>query len=167
MDDLTVVAELVEEEDPLAGLPLDALGDDVEILISEGSISFRISNEILFPSGQAQLTAPGLAVLDRLTQVLNATDHRIAVEGHTDDVRFAGRGELLDNWDLSVKRATSIVRILLEGTKISPERITAAGRSEYLPLDPAKTSEARQRNRRTEIILSPNLDELFDILDTN
>jgi len=82
-------------------------------------------------------------------------------------VRFPERGELLDNWDLSVKRATSIVRILLDGTKISPVRITAAGRSQFLPVDPAKTPEARQKNRRTEIILTPKLDELFEILESN
>ena len=70
-----------------------------------------------------------------------------------------------DNWDLSVLRATSIVRILLDGSGIDPDRITVAGRGEYLPIDPASTSEARRKNRRTEIILSPNLDELFRILD--
>jgi chemotaxis protein MotB len=74
---------------------------------------------------------------------------------------------LLDNWDLSVKRATSIVRILLEGSKIEQARISASGRSEYHPIDPAKTPEARQKNRRTEIILTPKLDELFEILEGN
>jgi len=83
------------------------------------------------------------------------------IEGHTDDVPFNGSGNVIDNWDLSVKRATSIVRILLQNKEINPERITASGRAEFVPLDNAKTKEARQRNRRTEIILSPNMDELM------
>ena len=76
-------------------------------------------------------------------------------------------GGVNDNWDLSTKRATAIVKIILGNSKIDPKRLIASGRGEFLPIDPAKTAEARTKNRRTEIILSPKLDELFKILDTN
>jgi chemotaxis protein MotB len=87
------------------------------------------------------------------------------VEGHTDDVPMHGNGDIKDNWDLSVMRATSIVKILLQDAKINPSRLMASGVSEYDPVDPAKTSQARQKNRRTDIILTPKLDELFKILN--
>lgn len=86
------------------------------------------------------------------------------IEGHTDDVQVLSGSAYKDNWDLSVLRATSIARILLEGSSINPQRITTAGRSQFMPVDPAKTTEARQKNRRTEIILSPKLDELYQLI---
>lgn len=94
-------------------------------------------------------------------------DINIMVEGHTDDVPVLKGSRFQDNWDLSVLRATSVIRVILENSKIDPKRITAAGRGEYLPIDPRKTPDARQKNRRTEIILTPKLDELFKILETN
>jgi chemotaxis protein MotB len=78
-----------------------------------------------------------------------------------------GKGEIKDNWDLSVMRATSIVKIIVQNAKIDPTRLMAAGRGEFMPLDPAKTPEARKKNRRTEIILTPKLDELLKVLETN
>jgi chemotaxis protein MotB len=94
-------------------------------------------------------------------------DINIVVEGHTDDVPMRGSGEIKDNWDLSVKRATSIVKILLQNSSMDPKRVSAAGRGPYFPIDAAKTAEARAKNRRTEIILTPKLDELFQILENN
>ena len=87
------------------------------------------------------------------------------VEGHTDDVPYRSNGQLKDNLDLSAKRATTVVRLLLENKQIAPSRIIAAGRGESLPVDPAKTSEARAKNRRTEIILTPKLDELMQLME--
>jgi len=78
-----------------------------------------------------------------------------------------GKGEIKDNWDLSVMRATSIVKIITKYSSVDPKRLTAAGRGEYSPLDPAKSAEARKKNRRTEIILTPKLDELFKVLESN
>jgi chemotaxis protein MotB len=89
----------------------------------------------------------------------------VMIEGHTDDVQVLTGSSYKDNWDLSVLRATSIVRILLEGSSINPQRLTTAGRSQYQPVDAATTAEARQKNRRTEIILSPKLDELFKLVE--
>ena len=88
----------------------------------------------------------------------------IVVEGHTDNVPYNGRGVLIDNWDLSVKRATSVLRILLETGKMPASRIQASGRADSVPVDQANTSEARRKNRRTEIILAPNLDQILSTL---
>ena len=110
----------------------------------------------------------GIEALKKLAKVLEQnTDINILVEGHTDDVPMKGSGEIKDNWDLSAMRATSIVKIIVSSSKTDPRRLTAAGRGEYLPIDPAKTPEARKKNRRTEIILAPKLDELLKILETN
>jgi chemotaxis protein MotB len=89
------------------------------------------------------------------------------VEGHTDDVPMNGTGEIKDNWDLSVLRATSVTKIILKNGNIDAKRIVSAGRGEFFPLDPAKTPEARKKNRRTEIILTPKLDELLKVLGNN
>ena len=107
-----------------------------------------------------------MKALKQLAKVLEQNaDISIMVEGHTDDLAYKGVGDMKDNWDLSVMRATSVVKILLSNGNIDPKRITAAGRGEYFPLDPAKTTDARAKNRRTEIILTPKLDELFKVLD--
>ncbi len=95
------------------------------------------------------------------------TDINILIEGHTDDVPMTGKGDIKDNWDLSVMRATAIVKIITKNSTVDPRRLTAAGRGEYFPIDPAKTVDARKKNRRTEIILTPKLDELFKVLETN
>ncbi|MZP82222.1 MAG: OmpA family protein [Rikenellaceae bacterium] len=143
-------------------------GKGLSVKLQNGKVYVSLDERLMFKSGSHVVDANGVAAMKQLIPVLEQNpDINIMVEGHTDDVRFPERGELLDNWDLSVKRATSIVRILLDGTKISPVRITAAGRSQFLPVDPAKTPEARQKNRRTEIILTPKLDELFEILESN
>jgi len=97
----------------------------------------------------------------------NNTDINVLIEGHTDNVPYTGAGQLKDNWDLSVMRATAIVKIILENDKIDPKRLSASGRSEYLPVETGNTPEARAKNRRTEIILTPKLDELLKIIETN
>ncbi len=143
-------------------------GKGLSVKLQNGKVYVSLDEKLMFKSGSHEVDANGVAALKQLIPVLEQNpDINIMVEGHTDDVPFPKRGELQDNWDLSVKRATSIVRILLQGTSIAPQRITASGRSEYLPVNPAKTTEARQRNRRTEIILTPKLDELFEILEDN
>ena len=89
------------------------------------------------------------------------------VEGHTDNVPLKGKGDIEDNWDLSVKRATSVVKIITGSSKVNPKRLTAAGRSEYVPLDVTNTADGRKKNRRIEVILTPKLDELFQLLEAN
>ena len=89
------------------------------------------------------------------------------IEGHTDNVPYKGAGQVKDNWDLSVLRATAVVKAILSNKNIAPSRLSASGRSEYYPIDPSNTAEARAKNRRTEIILTPKLDELFQIINQN
>jgi chemotaxis protein MotB len=132
-----------------------------------GKIYVSLEEKLLFASGSTEVDSRGKTALHKLATVLEQNpDINITIEGHTDDVPIVQGSKFIDNWDLSVQRATAIIRILLDGTKINPKRLTASGRSQYQPVEVGKTSEARQRNRRTEIILTPNLGELFNILDT-
>lgn len=142
--------------------------DGLTIVQKNGKVYVSLEESLLFSSGSYNVDPKGKTVLRKLGDVLEAnSDINILVEGHTDNVPYNGSGQLKDNWDLSVKRATSVVKILLENSTIDPSRLTAAGRSEYVPLAPNQTKEGRSKNRRTEIILTPKLDELFEILGTN
>ncbi len=134
-----------------------------------GKIYVSMEEKLLFKTGSYKVDPRGQEALKKLARVLEKNpDINIMIEGHTDNVPYINHGgQIQDNWDLSVKRATSVVRILLQNSTIDPKRLTAAGRGEYLPVDPRNTPEARRKNRRTEIILTPNLDELFDIIDNN
>jgi len=132
-----------------------------------GKIYVSMEEKLLFKTGSYTVDLRGQEALKKLARVLEKNpDINIMIEGHTDNVPYINHGgQILDNWDLSVKRATSVVRILLQNSTIDPKRLTAAGRGEYMPVDPRNTPDARRKNRRTEIILTPNLDELFDIID--
>ncbi len=131
-----------------------------------GKVYVSLEEKLLFKSGQWAVDPKGKEALRKLAGVLATNkDVNIMIEGHTDDVPYNGSGPIKDNWDLSVKRATSILKILLNAGNIDPQRLIAAGRGEYLPIDDQKTPEARRKNRRTEIILTPNLNELFEILE--
>lgn len=133
-----------------------------------GKVYVSMDEALLFASGKYEVAPKGADALKKLAKVLETNaDINIMVEGHTDNVPYKGNDQILDNWDLSVKRATTVARILLKNTSIAPIRITAAGRSEYFPVDKANTPEARSKNRRTEIILTPKLDELLKIIESN
>jgi chemotaxis protein MotB len=133
-----------------------------------GKVYVSMDESLLFASGKTDVQPKGVEALKNVAKVLEQNvDINIMVEGHTDDVPMKGAGEIKDNWDLSVMRATSVTKILMQNAKIEPTRITAAGRGEFFPLDPAKTPEARKKNRRTEIILTPKLDELLKVLGSN
>ncbi len=133
-----------------------------------GKVYVSMDEALLFASGKYEVASKGADALKKLAKVLETNvDINVMVEGHTDNVPYKGSDQILDNWDLSVKRATTVIRILLSNSTIAPVRITAAGRSEYFPVDKANTSEARSKNRRTEIILTPKLDELLKIIETN
>ena len=113
-----------------------------------------------------ETASTGKDALMKLANVLaDNPDIAIMVEGHTDNVPYKGSGQVKDNWDLSVMRATSVTKIILDNKSVDPKRITSAGRGEYFPIDGANNSEARQKNRRTEIILTPNMDEFMKILN--
>ena len=131
-----------------------------------GKVYISLEEKLLFPSGSTNVDPRGVSALKKLAAVLEQNrDINIMIEGHTDDVPVKPGSRFADNWDLSTQRATAIIRILLDGTTIDPKRLTASGRGEYYPIDPRKTDEARQKNRRTEIILEPNLDEVFELLN--
>lgn len=133
-----------------------------------GKVYVSLDEQLLFKTGQWEVDPKGQQALANLAEVLGQNpDINVLVEGHTDNVLMRGTGEVKDNWDLSVMRATAVTRILLKNKAIEPRRITSAGRGEFFPIDEAKTPEARQKNRRTEIILTPRLDEIFRILENN
>ncbi|MBN1119064.1 MAG: OmpA family protein [Bacteroidales bacterium] len=143
-------------------------GQGLTITKKNGKVYVSLDEKLLFGSGSTEVDARGVSALKKLAVVLEQNpDINITIEGHTDDVPVIPGSAMKDNWDLSVKRATAIIRILLDNSSINPKRLTASGRGEFLPVDPAKTAEARQKNRRTEIILTPNLDEIFEILEGN
>lgn len=133
-----------------------------------GKVYVSLEENLLFKTGSYSVDPAGQAALESLSEVLAANpDINIMVEGHTDNVPLNGSGQIKDNWDLSVMRATAVTKIILKNVDIDPSRITAAGRSKYVPLDEADTPQARRKNRRTEIILTPDLSEVFDIIQTN
>jgi len=133
-----------------------------------GKVYVSLEESLLFASGKINVEKKGVEALKKLATVLGQnSDINVLVEGHTDNVPMKGAGEIKDNWDLSALRATSIIKILTADGSVDPKRLTAAGRGEYFPIDSSNTAEARKKNRRTEIILTPKLDELFKILETN
>jgi chemotaxis protein MotB len=140
--------------------------DGLTVSIRQGKVYVSLDEKLLFKSGSIVVDPAGVNALKRLAIILEQNpDISITIEGHTDNVPLTANASMADNWDLSVKRATSIVRILLGSAKIAPSRLTAAGRGEFVPVDAANTPTARQKNRRTEIILMPKLDELFQMLE--
>lgn len=137
------------------------------VTMKNGKVYVSLDEKLLFKSASWDIDANGRNALKKLAGVLEKNpDIQIMIEGHTDNVPYnPGSGQLKDNWDLSVKRATTVVRTLLEGTNIDAKRLTASGRSEYLPVDSRNTTDARTKNRRTEIILTPDLTELYRLID--
>jgi len=139
----------------------------LSVTIRDGKVYVSLEEKLLFKTASWEIDANGRNALRKLAAVLEKNpDIQITIEGHTDNVPYTpSGGQLRDNWDLSVKRATTVVRELLESARIDPKRLTAAGRSQYLPVDPRNTPEARQKNRRTEIILTPDLSELYNLIN--
>ena len=143
-------------------------GKGLTVMQKNGKVYVSLEDKLLFKSGSYDIDPQGANAIKELAKVLAVnTDINVMIEGHTDDVPYKGKSELKDNWDLSVKRATTVVRALLQNPNVDPQRIVAAGHSEYVPLDRENTAAARQKNRRTEIILTPKLDELLNILEAN
>ncbi len=141
-------------------------GKGLTITQRDGKVYVSMDDKLLFKSGSFDIDPNGARAVRDLAVVLAANpDIEVMVEGHTDTVPYRGSGQLKDNLDLSVKRATTVTRLLLENQGIAPERIISAGRGEWLPVDTADSDAARQRNRRTEIILSPKLDELLQLAE--
>ncbi|UJH89968.1 OmpA family protein [Antarcticibacterium sp. 1MA-6-2] len=132
----------------------------------DGKVYVSMENKLLFNSGSWAVNAEGKKAVQQLGAVLAQNpDIAVLIEGHTDNVPYGGSGQLQDNWDLSTKRATAIVQILRENNKIDPQNLTAAGRGEYAPVASNETSEGKAKNRRIEVILTPKLDEISQLLN--
>lgn len=146
-----------------------AIGDlddeDIQIQVDKGAVFVSISDKFLFKSGSYRLNSSAMTVISKVAKILEAKpDFEVMVEGHTDNVSYR-KGELEDNWDLSTKRATSIVRVLQKDFEIDPARMTAAGRAEYVPVTENETPEGRAKNRRTRIIILPKLDQFYGMIE--
>jgi len=138
---------------------------DINIKVDKGVVYVDISDKLLFKSGSYDVTERAKEVLGKVATVLkNQPEIEFMVEGHTDNVPYKG-GVLQDNWDLSVKRATAVVRILQKQYGLDPAKMAAAGRSEYKPLEDNSTREGRAANRRTRIVILPQLDQFFKLLE--
>ncbi len=139
---------------------------DINIKVDKGVVYVDISDKLLFKSGSYEITDRAKEVLGKVAKVLNnQPEIEFMVEGHTDSLPISIPG-IQDNWDLSVKRATTVVRVLQNTYGLDPKRMTAAGRSQYLPLATNTTSEGRSVNRRTRIVILPQLDQFFKLLET-
>jgi chemotaxis protein MotB len=133
--------------------------------IRNGKVYVSLTDKLLFPSGSIVIDEKGKQALTQLAEVLKQQPEiNIAVEGHTDSQKINNLGQIKDNWDLSVLRSTSVVRYLTEVSKVESVRMTATGRGEFQPLVPNTNAESRSKNRRIEIVLSPKLDELYDLI---
>ena len=146
---------------------LDDINDaDIEIKVEKSAVFISISDKMLFKTGSYDVNEKALTVLGKVAQVLNSRPEiEFMVEGHTDNVPIK-KNCILDNWDLSTKRATSVVRILQNQFKIDPKRITAGGRGEYLPVAANDDAAGKNLNRRTRIVILPQLDQFFKLLES-
>jgi len=138
--------------------------NDLSVYQKDGKVYVSLSENLLFPSGSAVVNPKGVDALAKLAAVLNLnSDVSVNIEGHTDSIPI--RGKYQDNWDLSTARANAIVRILVNNYKVNPRKVTATGHSYDDPIATNSTPEGRAKNRRTEIILTPNLEEMYNLLD--
>jgi len=142
--------------------------NDLTVNIKNGKVYVSLAEQLLFASGSVEVDSKGVTALQQLAKAIkDQRDLNIMVEGHTDNVPVSKKSQYMqDNWDLSVMRATAITKILTKAG-VSPKQITASGRGEYIALSPNDTPQNRQKNRRTEIIITPDMDELFKILEAN
>lgn len=141
---------------------------DLTVSVKNGKVYVSLSEQLLFKSGSTSVDPKGVNALQQLAKAIkDQQDLNVMVEGHTDDIPMSRTSQFMnDNWDLSVLRATSIIRILTKAG-VPENQVIAAGRGEYVPVATNETKEGRQKNRRTDIIITPDLDELFEILEVN
>jgi chemotaxis protein MotB len=138
----------------------------LSVNVKDGKVYVSLTDKLLFSSGSIEIDERGKEALTELAKVLQTqADINILVEGHTDNMKVTNLGQIKDNWDLSVLRSTAVVRFLTENQKLDPNRVTASGRGEIMPVEKLNTADARSRNRRIEIILTPKLDVLYNLLN--
>ena len=163
-----LMAQQKNQSDQLKNKMAEALKgfstNDLSVIQKNGKVYVSLSENLLFPSGSAVVNPKGVDALAKLAAVLNLdADVAVNIEGHTDSIPI--RGKYKDNWDLSTARANSIVRILADNYRVDPARVIASGHSFYDPLESNSTPDGRAKNRRTEIILSPKLEEMYKLLE--
>ncbi len=159
-------AAMKKLKDAISRALLDFEGKGLTVEQRDGKVYVSMENKLLFQSGSWAVGAEGQRAVNALGTVLAKNpDISVLIEGHTDNAPYSGSGNIKDNWDLSTKRATSIVAILRQNSQINPENLTAAGRGEYSPIAPNNTSEGKSKNRRIEVILTPKLDEVTKLLN--
>lgn len=157
-------AQARELKDKMAEALKGFNSNDLTVIQKNGKVYVSLSENLLFPSGSAVVNAKGKDALSKLAAVLNLnTDISVDIEGHTDSIPI--RGRYTDNWDLSTARANSIIRILVSNYKVDPVNVIASGHSYFDPVQSNSTSEGRSKNRRTEIILSPKLEEMYRLIE--
>ena len=158
---------LDELKERLSDALLNFEGKGLTVEKRNGKVYVSMENKLLFKSGRWDIEPEGKEALKELATVLEENpDIAILIEGHTDNIPFSPKGQLESNWDLSTKRATAVVNILLENDNILAENLTAAGRSEFVPIAPNSSAEGRTANRRIEVVLSPSLDEITSLLES-
>ena len=157
-------AQTKELKDKMADALKGFNSNDLTVIQKNGKVYVSLSENLLFPSGSAVVNPKGKEALSKLADVLNLnTDISVDIEGHTDSIPISGSYK--DNWDLSTARANSIVRILVNNYKVDPVNVIASGHSYFDPVETNSTSEGRSKNRRTEIILSPKLEEMYKLVE--
>lgn len=169
--DLEAIISAKEEEmnalkDAISSALVDFEGKGLTVEKRNGKVYVSMENKLLFQSGSWAVGTQGRQAVKQLGAVLaDNPDISVLIEGHTDNDPFSGNGNVKDNWDLSTKRATAIVNILQENKNINPESLTAAGRGEYVPVATNDTAEGKAKNRRIEVILTPKLDKITELLN--
>ena len=155
-------------KDRISNALLNFKENDLTVKVKNGKVYVSLAEQLLFGSGSIEVDAKGVTALQQLAKAIkDQKDIQIMIEGHTDNVPISKKSQYMqDNWDLSVMRATSITKILTKAG-VSSSQVTAAGKGEFSPLASNDNAQSKQKNRRTEIIITPNLDELFKILGTN
>lgn len=139
---------------------------DIEVNVEKGVVFISIADKLLFKSGSYVVSDRAKEVLAKVAKIINdKPTFECMVEGHTDNVPFTGNAVLIDNWDLSVKRATAITRVLTRDLSVNPKQIIAAGRGEFVPLVENNTVENRSKNRRTRIVILPKIDEFYEMIE--
>lgn len=140
---------------------------DIEVNVEKGVVFISIADKLLFKSGSYEISDRARVILGKVAKVVNSKpDFECMVEGHTDSVPYnGGNGVLIDNWDLSAKRATAVIRVLQKEHKVNPKQLIAAGRGEYVPLVDNSTADNRSRNRRTRVIVLPKIDQFYDMIE--
>lgn len=159
-------AKLSALKDKLSDALIDFEGRGLSVEQRNGKVYVSMENKLLFASGSWNVGSEGKKAINELANILAQNgDISVLIEGHTDNVPYSGKGPLKDNWDLSTKRATEVLKLILNNPAVDPTNLTAAGRGEYIPVDTNKTKEGKARNRRIEVVLEPRLDEISKLIN--